>query len=102
MHCSSDISAAASRERRYHCQLRTSELENDFPGGPPWTVAPRETWFPTTSPPRKSLILWFHDSFEPAPKAKQAILQFLHAYFLVGDDSPRTEQAQQTIGFPST
>ena len=34
MHCSSDISAAASRERRYHGQQRTSELENDFPGGP--------------------------------------------------------------------
>src|SRR5579864_2334609 len=34
MHCSSDISAAASRERRYHGQQRTSELENDFPGSP--------------------------------------------------------------------
>jgi hypothetical protein len=39
MHCSGNISAAASRERRYHCQPRTSELEMIFLGAQ--TLAPR-------------------------------------------------------------
>jgi hypothetical protein len=34
MLCSGDTSAAASHERRYHCQQRTPELEISIRGGP--------------------------------------------------------------------